>query len=185
MYNLLVNRSKTLLSALWKLIPDALRWRAVWALHPRFLVGVNGVVFNEQGEILLAHHVFRSENAWGLPGGVVNRGEGLLEALQREIREETSLQVEVGPLLQVGVDDLRPNVTFFFLCTLKAPETGSPGPGAAARLQVNNELFEAGFYPPGSLPGTIKPSQANALATALGLRRQPEKLVSVQIVESE
>ena len=180
MYNPHVNRSKKLLSRLWKLIPSALRWRAIWALHPRFLVGVNGIVFNEQGEVLVAHHVFRGENAWGLPGGIINRGEGLIKALQRELLEETNLQIEVGPLLQVGVGDVRPNVTFFFLCTLKAPAAGHP-----PEMQVNGELFEAGFYPPGALPGTLKPIQADALATALDFCRQPEKLVPVRIVETE
>jgi ADP-ribose pyrophosphatase YjhB (NUDIX family) len=165
------------LSRLWKLIPAALRWRAIWALHPRFLVGVNGVVLNEQGEVLVAHHIFRGENPWGLPGGIVNRGEGLIQALQREIREETSLQVEVGPLLQVGVGEVRPNVTFFFLCTLKAP--------TAPQLQVNGELFEAGFYPPDALPGTLMPVQADALAAALDFCRQPERLVPVPIIETE
>jgi 8-oxo-dGTP diphosphatase len=168
------------LSKLWKLIPGALRWRVIWALSPRFLVGVGGVVFNEQGEVLLAHHVFRGENAWGLPGGIVNRGEGLIQALQREIREETNLGVEVGPLLVVGVGDVRPNVTFFFTCTLK-----SPASGAANELQVSGELFEAGFYPPDRLPGVLKSVQADALAAALAFCAQPKGLAPVEIVETE
>jgi 8-oxo-dGTP diphosphatase len=175
-----VNRSKKLLSKLWRLIPAALRWRAIWALHPRFLVGVAGVVLNERGEVLLARHVFRGENPWGLPGGIVNRGEGLTEAMRREILEETRLQIEVGPLLQVGVGDRQSNITFFFLCTIKAPAFG-----AAPQLQVSAELFEAGFYPPDALPGALKPVQESALAAALDLSRQSADLAVVQIIETE
>lgn len=174
-YNPLVNRSKRFLSRLWKLIPSRLRWRAVWALSPRFIVGVAGIVLNEKGEVLLAHHVYRSKNAWAPPGGIIHYGEGLPEALHREILEETNLQVQVGPLLQVGVGEDWPHVTFHFYCTVE----GSPHP------QVNGELFEAGFYPPDALPSTLEPVQESALAYALAHHRQPQAPIGVRIIETE
>jgi ADP-ribose pyrophosphatase YjhB (NUDIX family) len=170
-----VNRSKKLLSKLWKLIPGGLRWRGIWAVSPRFIVGVAGIVLNERGEVLLAHHVYRGQNAWAPPGGIIHYGEGLPEALQREILEETQLHVTVGPLLQVGVGEKWPHVTFHFLCTVP----GTPQP------VVNDELFEAGFYPPDALPSTMEPVQQSALDYALQLYRQPGAPAETRIVEAD
>jgi 8-oxo-dGTP diphosphatase len=170
-----VSKFKRTLSKLWKLIPEALRWRVMWTVSPRRIVGVSGIVLNGRGEVLLAHHVYRAENAWGFPGGIVNYGEELAAAVSREVLEETGLQVEVGPLLQVGLGERWPHVSFQFLCTVE----GTPLP------QVGGELFEAGFYPPDALPCTLRPEQEGALAYALELYRQPERVAVARIVETE
>ena len=56
-------------------------------------VGTNGIVFNEQGHVLLQR---RSDNSfWGLPGGGVDPGESVEQGAMREVLEETNLHVEI------------------------------------------------------------------------------------------
>jgi 8-oxo-dGTP pyrophosphatase MutT (NUDIX family) len=82
-------------------LPDYLHTGA-WAISRRFglsrtpLVIVQGVVLSEAG-VLLAVRV--EPRGWELPGGNLEVGEGDEAALLREVREETGIEVSVGPLV--------------------------------------------------------------------------------------
>jgi ADP-ribose pyrophosphatase YjhB (NUDIX family) len=63
------------------------------------VVAVTAVVTNDQGELLLQK---RTDNElWGLPGGAMNIGESIAQAVIREVKEETTLDVE--PTGVVGI----------------------------------------------------------------------------------
>ena len=65
-------------------------------------LGVSGIVFNNQKQILL---IRRNQppamGCWSIPGGKLEAGESLAEACQREIKEETGLDVEVKNIVAV------------------------------------------------------------------------------------
>lgn len=67
----------------------------------RPIVGV-GAVIVDAGKVLLvkrAHEPRKGE--WSLPGGRVELGEALADAVRREVKEETGLDVDVGPVVEV------------------------------------------------------------------------------------
>jgi ADP-ribose pyrophosphatase YjhB (NUDIX family) len=63
-------------------------------------VRVTGVVV-EDGRILLLNQDTDTGRSWSLPGGKLEAGETLAQALVREMREETGLDIEPGRLLYV------------------------------------------------------------------------------------
>lgn len=65
-----------------------------------FSVRVTGILIEDE-EILVVKQNLSELRNWSLPGGRLERGETLEQALKREIKEETGLIVEVGKLLYI------------------------------------------------------------------------------------
>src|ERR1700704_3106150 len=89
-----------ILAVIFKAFPVRWQRRVLTAAHEKFLVGVTGLGFDAQGRVLLARHRFGSPQ-WRFLGGFLHRRERVEDALKREIREETGLAIEVGPVLEV------------------------------------------------------------------------------------
>ncbi|WP_263359359.1 NUDIX hydrolase [Acidicapsa ligni] len=66
------------------------------------LVGVGGVVFDFEGRVLLIRRGTEPRKGlWSIPGGLVELGESLTDALKREIAEESGLIVEPVAIIEV------------------------------------------------------------------------------------
>ncbi|GLC29077.1 NUDIX hydrolase [Clostridium omnivorum] len=94
-------------------------------IMPTHIVAAAGVVENDKGEILL---VKTYHGGWVFPGGQVEVGENLIEAVAREIKEESGIDVKVEKLFAIssniatnkgynGVKEVPTKVMMDFICT--------------------------------------------------------------------
>lgn len=67
----------------------------------RPLVGVGGVVLRDERLVLIQRRDEPLAGQWTLPGGLLELGETLDQGIVRELREETGLEVAVGPIVEV------------------------------------------------------------------------------------
>lgn len=67
----------------------------------KFTASVAAFVFNEDDEILLLDHVLRPQPGWAIPGGFMNAGEQPAAAVQRELYEETGLELKELKMFRV------------------------------------------------------------------------------------
>jgi ADP-ribose pyrophosphatase YjhB (NUDIX family) len=128
------------LAAVFNRIPVRWQRRILDRAHPRFLVGVNGLGVTRDGKVILARHRFGTPQ-WRLLGGFIGREESLQDALRREIREETGLEVEVGPLLEANTGHRWARVEIVYAYRV-----------LAGRLALTNEVLEVSEFAPDALP---------------------------------
>jgi 8-oxo-dGTP diphosphatase len=150
--------SRNFLAALWRLIPRFLHWRLVWLFHAKFNVGVAGVLFTPDNQVLLLRHVFRRKYRWGLPSGWARSGETAAQTLARELREETGLACTVDAPLRFETG---------YRLRVEIVLTGSV---RLADATLNHEILECRAFDPGDLPIDLLPEHAGYICQAVALR---------------
>jgi 8-oxo-dGTP pyrophosphatase MutT (NUDIX family) len=115
-----------------------------WRMARGMTLGVQGLVIDGDGRIFLVKHSY--VNGWHLPGGGVEPGETLVEALARELREEGNIEVAASPVLHGMFHNRavsrRDHVAVF---VVRAFRQDRPP-------QRNYEIIDHGFFPADALP---------------------------------
>ena len=118
----------------------------------RPLLGVGAIIFSGDSVLLAQRGREPSYGKWSIPGGLVELGEGLHDAVLREVREEVGLDVRVGDLVaaldRVILDETRKieyhYVLLDFICEC---EEGTPLPSSDVRDCAYVSLDALGEYP--------------------------------------
>ena len=105
------------LVGLWRVLPGWLAKLALRMRMSRVSVGVCALAQDEQGRLLVAHHTYR-KYPWGLPGGLIGRGEHPEEALARELREELGVEASIGALVHAETWPPGQHLTLYYTATL-------------------------------------------------------------------
>lgn len=116
----------------------------------RPIVGVGAVIIDQGRVLLIKRGSPPLLGEWSLPGGVVELGETLRAAAEREALEETGLIVKAGEVVEV-LDRIVPGkdgvpqyhyVLIDFLCTVHGGELRAGGDAADVRWARESELAE-------------------------------------------
>ncbi|MFF0295941.1 NUDIX domain-containing protein [Kitasatospora sp. NPDC004614] len=133
---------KKIAAKLWRIIRGPMQWRVLWLWHSKFMVGVTGIVRDDEGRVLLLkHRMWPEGRQWGLPSGYANKNESFEDTVVREVREETGLTVKTGELayLKSGFK-LRIEVAY-------------EARYVSGRIEVDPfEILEARWFAPDDLP---------------------------------
>lgn len=120
-------------------------------------LGVRGLVHDRQANsILLLRHTYVP--GWQLPGGGVETGETMLEALARELQEEGNIEIEAAPALKSmhfnRQSSRRDHVGLYLVENFRQTAPKLP----------DREIAEAGFFPLDALPDGVTPATLRRIA---------------------
>jgi 8-oxo-dGTP diphosphatase len=121
----------------------------------RPIVGIGAVIFEEEKVLLVKRGREPALGQWSIPGGCVDLGETLEQALIREVCEETHLEVEVLALVKVLERIFRePDervayhyVLIDFLCGCRGGVLSAGSDAAEARFVPLREFSAYGLAP--------------------------------------
>jgi ADP-ribose pyrophosphatase YjhB (NUDIX family) len=137
-----------------------------WRLSRGMTLGVRGLVVDGQDRVFLVKHTYVS--GWHLPGGGVEPGETVLEALTRELKEEGNIEIagtptQFGIYFQPAVAQ-RDHVVLFVVRDFCQPAPPVP----------DHEIAAHGFFPRDALPpDTTRATRARIAEVMTGVTASP------------
>ena len=134
-----------------------------------FRIAVSALIFDGE-RVLLAHR--RDIDWWNLPGGGMEGGETVDEALLREVAEETGVEVEIEQLVGVYSKPQKQEIVLAFRCHITG---GTP--------RATEETRECRYFLPDALPANILPKHRQRIEDAL--LRQQSAVIRTQRTSTE
>ena len=101
------------------------------------IVSVEAVIVMDEALLFLRRNNQPAKGEWWFPGGRIRKGESLEQALRREVKEETGLEISSCKLINVysRVFPERHDITLAYLCKCKE-----------SKVTRNNEHSEYGLF---------------------------------------
>lgn len=154
--------------ALYRRLPRLGRRWMVRILTPNYSVGAVCLIERADGSVLLVRQAYRER--WGVPGGLLKRGEEAPVGARREVLEEVGLDVE---LLGEAAVVVEPGPQRVDLVYRARPARGSD---PTLARPSSPEIIEVGWFSPDALP-ELQHETAHALV-ALARASMPNERLS-------
>jgi 8-oxo-dGTP diphosphatase len=128
--------------------------------------------------VLLARRSYAPwRDAWGAPGGFVDVGEHPIETVEREVLEETGLQVLVTSYLGVWVDDYADEPGRTENEVINVAYYGAEPVGGTERDFDPAEVSELGWFAWDELPDDLAPPGTLAAVLTIARDRNPTPIL--------